>query len=420
MNIGTPSILGTQCYNMVNTDDLITNKLTGDYLIIISKWKGTITCATTTNIVLSGIQTIDDVELEQSDTVLVKNQNNPIENGIYQVYNENWKRYGLLTGKSMDNVACYIKSGTTNKTQIFVCVSLGIVGQDNVQFVGAAGVFNLPNDPSPPNGALQYGKLDIINPQEIYLTFGGIEQLKYTEDKELLMVPNIGGFSRYTCLEAETTIESTEPTIVYTNPTLQVYSSGLIGTITNGNSLHGNNNTVQYNNNGSFFSDNTFTYSNETITVENINVDTVNVSEGISFPPLVTPGTYNNTDLTINNKGIITSISNGTGYVASLQYNNSNTLNGTSDILLSNNTITSIFGTLGITKSGTSNFSNGSKTITHDSTTTNYMVILNTQGHVIITNKSLLSFTVTSYTDNGSIDFSDTSEFEWFLIYSIN
>jgi len=39
--------------------------------------------ATTSNILLSGIQTIDDVLLNINDIVLVKNQTDSINNGIY-------------------------------------------------------------------------------------------------------------------------------------------------------------------------------------------------------------------------------------------------------------------------------------------------------------------------------------------------
>lgn len=48
--------------------------------------------ATTTNITLSGTQTIDGVNISSGDRVLVKNQNNQAENGIYTASASTWTR----------------------------------------------------------------------------------------------------------------------------------------------------------------------------------------------------------------------------------------------------------------------------------------------------------------------------------------
>ena len=49
-------------------------------------------CATTTNITLSGTQTIDGVSAASGDRVLVKNQNSASQNGIYVVGSSTWTR----------------------------------------------------------------------------------------------------------------------------------------------------------------------------------------------------------------------------------------------------------------------------------------------------------------------------------------
>ena len=48
-------------------------------------YKQSVRCATTTNIALNGLQTIDGVSVVDLDRVLVKNQNTGSENGIYVV-----------------------------------------------------------------------------------------------------------------------------------------------------------------------------------------------------------------------------------------------------------------------------------------------------------------------------------------------
>lgn len=59
---------------------------------ICLKSKSNVRVATTSNISLSGIQTIDGIETEEDDRVLVRSQNNPAENGIYSIKNNAWVR----------------------------------------------------------------------------------------------------------------------------------------------------------------------------------------------------------------------------------------------------------------------------------------------------------------------------------------
>lgn len=54
--------------------------------------KDSVRAATLSDIVLNGTQTIDGVELQVGDRVLVKNQNNGTQNGIYIVQNSAWTR----------------------------------------------------------------------------------------------------------------------------------------------------------------------------------------------------------------------------------------------------------------------------------------------------------------------------------------
>jgi hypothetical protein len=73
----------------------IANKQYVDYLAAGLSWKTPVNAATTVaggNITLSGLQTIDTVPLAANETVLVKDQTNPAENGIYTVKSGPWTR----------------------------------------------------------------------------------------------------------------------------------------------------------------------------------------------------------------------------------------------------------------------------------------------------------------------------------------
>ena len=75
----------------VNGSD-ITNKLYVDTVAQGLNPKGAVKCATTANITLSGLQTIDTYSVLAGNRVLVKNQTNSAENGIYVASASAWTR----------------------------------------------------------------------------------------------------------------------------------------------------------------------------------------------------------------------------------------------------------------------------------------------------------------------------------------
>lgn len=62
-------------------------------------WKPTVKAASTENITLKGLQSIDEVVLKAGDRVLVKDQANAKENGLYVVSAQNWTRTEDCKGK---------------------------------------------------------------------------------------------------------------------------------------------------------------------------------------------------------------------------------------------------------------------------------------------------------------------------------
>jgi len=105
-------------------------------------WKDAVKAATTANITLSGTQTIDGVSLSAGDRVLVKNQTNSYENGIYVVDASAWSRSSDMNAASeFSGAAVFVQQGTTWADVGFVCTSEVVtVGTDAVafaQFTGA-------------------------------------------------------------------------------------------------------------------------------------------------------------------------------------------------------------------------------------------------------------------------------------------
>jgi hypothetical protein len=90
----------------------IANKQYVDYALLGISWKAPAKAATTTNITLSGPQTIDTVSVVAGDTVLVKDQTNPAQNGIYFVQTGAWTyATGSTTWAQYIGAVIYIVSG---------------------------------------------------------------------------------------------------------------------------------------------------------------------------------------------------------------------------------------------------------------------------------------------------------------------
>jgi hypothetical protein len=75
----------------IGNNDL-TTKLYVDSLALGISWKQPVIAGTTANITLSGLQTIDTVSVLAGERVLVKNQTNQAENGIYDASAGAWTR----------------------------------------------------------------------------------------------------------------------------------------------------------------------------------------------------------------------------------------------------------------------------------------------------------------------------------------
>jgi hypothetical protein len=95
----------------------IVNKQYVDYFAAGLSWKAPALTATSANITLSGLQTINGVTLVAGDTVLVKNQTNAAENGIYVASATAWTySVGGDTWAEYVGAIIFIASGSLSGT----------------------------------------------------------------------------------------------------------------------------------------------------------------------------------------------------------------------------------------------------------------------------------------------------------------
>jgi hypothetical protein len=119
------------------------NKRYVDAAVVGIDWKASVKVATTADITLSGTQTIDGVSLGVGDRVLVKNQSNKTENGIYTVASSTWSRAtdADTAAELTSGFAVFVEQGTVNADSGWVlttdgAVTLGTTELDFTQFTG--------------------------------------------------------------------------------------------------------------------------------------------------------------------------------------------------------------------------------------------------------------------------------------------
>jgi fibronectin-binding autotransporter adhesin len=107
---------GTITTNASSATDIVNYLTLQSYAVGIS-WKAPVTAATTANITLSGLQTVDTVALVAGNTVLVKNQSNSAQNGIYQVNAGAWTyATGCTTWSQYVSALVFVEYGSQTGT----------------------------------------------------------------------------------------------------------------------------------------------------------------------------------------------------------------------------------------------------------------------------------------------------------------
>lgn len=96
--------------------------------------------ATTVNIALGGLQTIDGVTLAELDRVLVKNQTSGIQNGIYSASSGNWTRTRDFDGAYdiVEGTRVFVAEGSTNVGSEFYVSTSGTITIDTTPITFSA------------------------------------------------------------------------------------------------------------------------------------------------------------------------------------------------------------------------------------------------------------------------------------------
>jgi hypothetical protein len=83
--------------------------------------KGPCRAATTANITLNGLQTVDGIALAANDRVLVKNQTSGVDNGVYLASTGSWTRTSDFQGNraAVDGTLVLVRLGTANALSIY-------------------------------------------------------------------------------------------------------------------------------------------------------------------------------------------------------------------------------------------------------------------------------------------------------------
>lgn len=105
--------------------------------------KESVRLATTENIELSGLGAIDGVGVNAGDRILVKNQTNAVENGIYVAAEGAWERaIDAVNGKVTPGMFTFVESGTKNHDSGFVLTTKEevVVGTSELTFSQFSGM----------------------------------------------------------------------------------------------------------------------------------------------------------------------------------------------------------------------------------------------------------------------------------------
>lgn len=147
--------------NWVNQD--LETKAYIDSKIDGLKWKQAVRLATTANVTLSGLQTIDGIAAGDGDRVLVKDQIDKTQNGIYTVSSSTWVRSNdANTTDELRNATTSVQIGTDNGLKDFTQSTVApVIGTDDIVWVNKSTTITFGAITGSPadNAALQ-GALD--------------------------------------------------------------------------------------------------------------------------------------------------------------------------------------------------------------------------------------------------------------------
>ena len=295
-----------------NNKDAATKKYTDDKLAYL-KWKEPCRVATTTEITLSGLQTIDGVFVDSDDRVLVKDQTNEYNNGYYNASTGSWSRTSdMQVGVDAEGFTCMVTEGLVNSEIPFTCVTYepdDIVGTDPVTFSQFGGGIIAINDRS------------YFSQQMVTGSSGTDFNIQSSGFTHTFNIPDASSSNRglVTTSDWSTFNNKLSPSVISNN----IY----IGS--------GSNLPVSRTLTGDF-------------TITDTGSSTANVTLSNTA---VTPGSYTASTIDVTSKGLLVDVTDGTGFaspsgpVNSVQYRDSNAGFIGSSTLIYDGTLNITFGT---------------------------------------------------------------------------
>lgn len=172
------------------TDTDAANKRYVDGVAAGLDFKASVRAATTTNIALSGVQTIDGVALSAGERVLVKNQTTGTENGIYVVAAGAWTRATDFdtSAEASPGSLVFVEEGTTQADTSWVLstngpITLGTTALVWTQF-GAAQTFVAGNGLTLAGNtfAVGAGTGITVNADDVAIAAGGVNTTQLADN----------------------------------------------------------------------------------------------------------------------------------------------------------------------------------------------------------------------------------------------
>lgn len=254
----------------VNGSDAVTkNQL--DAATTGLSWKQAVAVATTANITLSGLQTIDGYAVQAGNRVLVKNQTTQSQNGIYVAVNGGaWTRASDMdVAAEFPDSAVFVQQGATLADTAWVQVTDSVtVGTSNIVWIQFSGTGTYT---AGQGLTLTGNTFALASP--VATTLGGTGLSSIGTANQILGV-NTGA----TGLEYKTVAAGTGITVTPSAGTLTIANAGVTSIVAGtGVSISGSTGAVTVNNTG----------------VTSVNLATTSAALTVSGGPVTTTGTIN-------------------------------------------------------------------------------------------------------------------------------
>lgn len=374
------------------------------------------------------IGNLDLVPLVVGDLILIKDQLNPVENGIYIVKNINpqvWERIPeFSTGIEIENLTVYVEEGLVNRNKLFNLsgkVTIGITDfiilptfrPDYPGYAPAGNDYDIQLFITD----VGFGTASDINPNGT-LTYDGYTLTTDNLKVQILQITNSAELGNFIPSGTFSYPKLSHNKVLITEIINDIFAPALP------------NNSIQYNNDSKLGGGPV--YDNDNLTVTNIECENITINTELNIlENQFNAGTYNNATITVKSTGQITSIQEGdkpVGNNGSFQFSVNGVLQSTNKMRIVSNKIELETVDMTIDTSGTATLVNGTVTVpiayTGPNGMTNYTVIITRTskngstliGNLYAENKTNISFDINSYFQL-NFNNEDQSIVDWVLVF---